>query len=101
MCVSPLNVKRGFHSTARANQNDLFLSSMHSFSLQVYILKEEEGGRKKPFTNNFCPVMYTYTADTAVRVQLPEGKEFVLPGMVNKECMEGVGGSLFCYDRQG
>ena len=52
--------------------------------MQVYILKEEEGGRKKPFTNNFCPVMYTYTADTAVRVQLPEGKEFVLPGMVNK-----------------
>ncbi|XP_072034482.1 elongation factor Tu-like [Amphiura filiformis] len=47
---------------------------------QVYMLKKEEGGRQKPCTNRFCPVMFTYTADTSVKVELPEGKEFILPG---------------------
>ncbi|MCI4395225.1 hypothetical protein PGIGA_G00177980 [Pangasianodon gigas] len=47
---------------------------------QVYILSKEEGGRHKPFVTNFMPVMFSLTWDMACRVQLPEGKEMVMPG---------------------
>lgn len=47
---------------------------------QVYILSKEEGGRHKPFVTNFMPVMFSLTWDMACRVELPEGKELVMPG---------------------
>ena len=77
------------------------------FSLQVYILKKEEGGRHTPFVNNYAPQLFTRTADVTVHMmvrgfvycllwcvlhsvhlppplplppQLPEGKEMVMPG---------------------
>uniref|UniRef100_A0A8D0HM74 Elongation factor Tu, mitochondrial n=1 Tax=Sphenodon punctatus TaxID=8508 RepID=A0A8D0HM74_SPHPU len=49
-------------------------------SLQVYILSKEEGGRHKPFVSNYMPVMFSFTWDMACRVELPEGKEMVMPG---------------------
>ena len=50
------------------------------FSLQVYILKKEEGGRHKPFVSNYTPQMYVRTGDVAATITLSEGKEFVMPG---------------------
>ncbi|XP_069782996.1 elongation factor Tu, mitochondrial [Narcine bancroftii] len=47
---------------------------------QVYVLSKEEGGRHKPFVTNFMPVMFSLTWDMACRVQLPQGKELVMPG---------------------
>ena len=50
------------------------------WTLQVYILKKEEGGRHKPFITNYQPQMYVRTGDVAATITLPEGKEFVMPG---------------------
>ncbi|XP_041035968.1 elongation factor Tu, mitochondrial isoform X2 [Carcharodon carcharias] len=47
---------------------------------QVYVLSKEEGGRHKPFIANFKPVMFSLTWDMACQVQLPTGKELVMPG---------------------
>ncbi|XP_072860646.1 elongation factor Tu, mitochondrial [Pogona vitticeps] len=47
---------------------------------QVYVLTKQEGGRHKPFVSNFQPIMFSLTWDMACRVQLPEGKELVMPG---------------------
>ncbi|XP_061446869.1 elongation factor Tu, mitochondrial isoform X3 [Rhineura floridana] len=47
---------------------------------QVYVLSKEEGGRHKPFVSNFTPVMFSLTWDMACRVDLPAGKEMVMPG---------------------
>ncbi|XP_788937.2 elongation factor Tu, mitochondrial [Strongylocentrotus purpuratus] len=56
------------------------LSPHNNFIAQVYILSKDEGGRHKPFTSNFTPIMYSYTWDAAARITLPEGKEMVMPG---------------------
>ncbi|XP_053116655.1 elongation factor Tu, mitochondrial [Hemicordylus capensis] len=47
---------------------------------QIYVLSKEEGGRHKPFVSSFTPVMFSLTWDMACRVELPEGKELVMPG---------------------
>ncbi|XP_060636516.2 elongation factor Tu, mitochondrial [Anolis sagrei] len=47
---------------------------------QVYILSKDEGGRHKPFVSNFTPVMFSLTWDMACRIELPAGKEMVMPG---------------------
>ncbi|XP_062993900.1 elongation factor Tu, mitochondrial [Elgaria multicarinata webbii] len=47
---------------------------------QIYVLSKEEGGRHKPFLSNFTPVMFSLTWDMACRVELPSGKELVMPG---------------------
>ena len=56
----------------------------HSISditlLQVYILTKEEGGRHTPFVTNYQPQMFTRTADISSTIELPEGKEIVMPG---------------------
>lgn len=49
-------------------------------TIQVYILKKEEGGRHKPFVSNYQPQMYVRTGDVSATITLPEGKEFVMPG---------------------
>lgn len=41
---------------------------------QVYVLSKEEGGRHKPFVNNFMPVMFSLTWDMACRITLPGDK---------------------------
>ena len=45
--------------------------------LQVYVLKEEEGGRHTPFMTNYCPQLYTRTADVGASMLLPSGIVFV------------------------
>jgi elongation factor Tu len=50
------------------------------FKAQVYILKKEEGGRHTPFITNYSPQLYTRTADVTSSIELPSGKDMVMPG---------------------
>ena len=47
---------------------------------EVYALSKEEGGRHKPFFNNYRPQFYFRTTDVTGTVTLPEGTEMVMPG---------------------
>jgi elongation factor Tu len=47
---------------------------------EVYVLKKEEGGRHTPFHNNYRPQFYLRTLDVTGEIQLPEGREMVMPG---------------------
>jgi elongation factor Tu len=50
------------------------------FEAQVYILGKDEGGRHTPFFNNYRPQFYFRTTDVTGAIELPEGKEMVMPG---------------------
>lgn len=50
-------------------------------------MKEEEGGRKKPFTTGYRPQIFLRTADTACEVKLPDSHKIALPGdNISLEC---------------
>ena len=51
-----------------------------NFEAQVYVLTKDEGGRHKPFFNNYRPQFYFRTTDVTGMIQLPEGTEMVMPG---------------------
>lgn len=50
------------------------------FEATVYILSKDEGGRHTPFFNNYRPQFYFRTTDVTGVVDLPGGKEMVMPG---------------------
>jgi elongation factor Tu len=50
------------------------------FEGQVYVLNKAEGGRHKPFFNNYRPQFFFRTTDVTGTIQLPEGTEMVMPG---------------------
>jgi elongation factor Tu len=50
------------------------------FECQMYVLTESEGGRKKPFFNNYAPQFFFHTATVTGSIKLPEGTEMVMPG---------------------
>nr|MBK9652506.1 elongation factor Tu [Bacteroidota bacterium] len=50
------------------------------FKAEIYVLKKEEGGRHTPFHNNYRPQFYMRTTDVTGEIQLPEGREMVMPG---------------------
>ncbi len=50
------------------------------FKAQVYVLSQEEGGRHKPFFNNYRPQFYFRTTDVTGVIQLPAGTEMCMPG---------------------
>jgi len=50
------------------------------FEGQVYVLTSGEGGRQKPFFNNYRPQFYFRTTDVTGAVELPSGTEMVMPG---------------------
>ncbi|MEZ4650144.1 MAG: elongation factor Tu [Candidatus Eisenbacteria bacterium] len=50
------------------------------FKGEVYVLSKEEGGRHTPFFNGYRPQFYFRTTDVTGTVQLPEGREMVMPG---------------------
>ncbi len=50
------------------------------FVAQVYVLKADEGGRHKPFFNNYRPQFYFRTTDVTGVINLPEGTEMCMPG---------------------
>jgi len=47
---------------------------------QVYVLKQSEGGRHKPFFNNYRPQFYFRTTDVTGVITLPESVEMCMPG---------------------
>ncbi|EHY52751.1 translation elongation factor Tu [Exophiala dermatitidis] len=73
------DVKRGMvvavPGTAKAHQEVL---------VSMYVLTEEEGGRKSGFTQNYRPQLFIRTADEAADLAWPEGTEdtgkMVMPG---------------------
>ncbi|MFV0440667.1 MAG: elongation factor Tu [Lachnospirales bacterium] len=50
------------------------------FSAQVYVLSSDEGGRHKPFFNNYRPQFYFRTTDVTGVITLPDGVEMCMPG---------------------
>jgi elongation factor Tu len=50
------------------------------FECEIYILSKDEGGRHTPFFKNYRPQFYFRTTDVTGDVELPEGKEMVMPG---------------------
>jgi elongation factor Tu len=50
------------------------------FEGQIYVLSQKEGGRHKPFFNNYRPQFYFRTTDVTGTISLPEGTEMVMPG---------------------
>lgn len=53
---------------------------IRSLDANVYILKEEEGGRKKPFSSGYRPQAYFRTADVASEITLPANVKIAMPG---------------------
>src|SRR5579884_2586833 len=51
-----------------------------NFEGQILVLTKEEGGRHKPFFNNYRPQFYFRTTDVTGSINLPEGTEMVMPG---------------------
>jgi elongation factor Tu len=51
-----------------------------NFEAQLYILTEEEGGRKKPFFSGFKPQCFIRTADVQTAILLPESKKMAVGG---------------------
>lgn len=50
------------------------------FNAQIYVLKKEEGGRHTPFFAGYRPQFYFRTTDVTGSLNLPEGREMVMPG---------------------
>jgi elongation factor Tu len=50
------------------------------FKSQVYVLKQDEGGRHKAFFTGYRPQFYVGTMDVTGTVELPEGVQMVMPG---------------------
>ncbi|MGH9067641.1 MAG: elongation factor Tu [Acidimicrobiales bacterium] len=51
-----------------------------NFEASVYVLTKAEGGRHKPFFNNYRPQFYFRTTDVTGSITLAEGTEMVMPG---------------------
>jgi elongation factor Tu len=59
-----------------------------NFEASVYTLTKEEGGRHKPFFNNYRPQFYFRTTDVTGAIQLPAGTEMVMPGDTTEMTVE-------------
>ena len=50
------------------------------FKAEIYILSKDEGGRHTPFFKGYRPQFYFRTTDVTGVVELPAGREMVMPG---------------------
>jgi elongation factor Tu len=50
------------------------------FKGTIYALSKDEGGRHSPFFSGYRPQFYFRTTDITGTVDLPEGKEMIMPG---------------------
>jgi elongation factor Tu len=50
------------------------------FAAEVYVLSAAEGGRHKAFFTGYRPQFYFRTTDVTGVIELPEGREMVMPG---------------------
>lgn len=51
-----------------------------TYKSEVYVLKQEEGGRNKPFFSGYRPQCFVKTADIAAKITLPETVQMAMPG---------------------
>ena len=51
-----------------------------TFKAQVYVLKQDEGGRHTPFFSGYRPQFFIRTMDVTGDITLQEGVEMVMPG---------------------
>ena len=56
------------------------IKPLTKFKAQVYVLKQDEGGRHTPFFDNYRPQFYFRTTDVTGVINLPEGVEMCMPG---------------------
>jgi elongation factor Tu len=56
------------------------ISAYRRFMSDVYILTQEEGGRRRAFFNGYQPQFAIRTADVAGTITLPSGVELAMPG---------------------
>jgi elongation factor Tu len=56
------------------------IGSHTKFTAQVYVLTSSEGGRTKPFFNNYRPQFYFRTTDVTGVINLPPDVEMCMPG---------------------
>jgi elongation factor Tu len=50
------------------------------FKCEMYVLSKDEGGRHSPFIKGYRPQFYFRTTDVTGIVELPQGREMVMPG---------------------
>ena len=50
------------------------------FEAEIYVLKQEEGGRHSPFFSKYRPQFYFRTTDVTGEIELLGGKEMAMPG---------------------
>lgn len=50
------------------------------FTCELYVLGKDEGGRQTPFFTGYRPQFYFRTTDVTGVVELPQGREMVMPG---------------------
>ncbi|KAF4683339.1 hypothetical protein FOZ60_009334 [Perkinsus olseni] len=50
------------------------------FESDLYVLKEDEGGRKNPFHSEYRPQAYIRTGDCSCRIILPDDVDMAMPG---------------------
>lgn len=68
-------VRRGFILAAPG-----FIKPFKKFIAKVYVLTENEGGRKKPFLSNFKPQFFFRTANVTGSIILDDTVSIVMPG---------------------
>jgi elongation factor Tu len=73
--VDKKEIKRGMVVAAPGS-----ITPHTKFKAEVYILKKEEGGRHTPFHNNYRPQFYVRTLDITGEIELPQGREMIMPG---------------------
>ncbi len=56
------------------------LEVRRNFESELYVLKEDEGGRHKPFFTGYRPQCFIRTADVACDLSLPKDKQMAVPG---------------------
>jgi len=56
------------------------LKAHNKIKAKLYVLTEAEGGRSKPFHDNYRPQLYIRTADVTGAFKLPAGVAVVMPG---------------------
>ena len=74
-----LRIKKAGGASA-VQQKPGSLKTHKKFEGEVYVLKQAEGGRHKPFFNNYRPQFYMRTTDVTGTIALPEEVKMVMPG---------------------
>lgn len=56
------------------------IKPVKKFSVKLYVLSKEEGGRHTPFVDKYRPQLYFRTADVASTFSFVDGTEMAMPG---------------------